>query len=78
MWPLLVICVMWAIVAGFFIWILETYWNEKEFPRPFLSGLFEGFWWSFVSMTTVGYGDKGLYLSLELLTKFWKTSLKVA
>ena len=42
MWPLLVVCVMWAIVAGFFIWVFETYGNKEEFPRPFLVGLFEG------------------------------------
>ena len=29
--------------------------NAEEFPRSFFRGIFEGFWWSFVSMTTVGY-----------------------
>ena len=35
--------------------------NKEEFPRPFLLGWFEGFWWSFVSMTTVGKGPSTKY-----------------
>ena len=32
----------------------EMAWNSKDFPRPFHRGAFEGFWWAFVTMSTVG------------------------
>ena len=42
MWPLIVICLLMSIIAGFLIWILDTWTNEKQFPRSFLSGITEG------------------------------------
>ena len=54
LWPLLTICLLLAVISGGIAWSIETWANEGEFPRPFHVGLFEGFWWSFVSMTTVG------------------------
>ena len=45
-------------IASSHRWLLffqDTYWNPEEFPPSFFQGAWEGFWWAFVSMTTVGY-----------------------
>lgn len=53
-WPVLILTILLSILAGAFLWLLDTWFNEKEFPRTFFRGSWEGFWWAFVSMTTVG------------------------
>ena len=58
LYHLIVVCLLAAVISGFVIWCLETrYGNEENFSPSFCTGVFEGFWWSFISMTMVGYGD---------------------
>lgn len=45
------------IVVGVLIWLAERRSNDQFHRRP-LSGIGAGVWWSAVTMTTVGYGDK--------------------
>ena len=46
------------LVAGALVWLFERRQNSDQFSRHPVHGLASGFWWSAVTMTTVGYGDK--------------------
>ena len=62
------------VIAAHIIWLIEPRRNP-EFPRSYFKGVWEGIWWSAVTVTTVGYGDKVPFSKLgRIVGIFWMLS----
>ncbi|KAK3736615.1 hypothetical protein QZH41_018292 [Actinostola sp. cb2023] len=57
-WPIVFLDLMLLWVLSIVIWFAETFSNSRHFPHNMLQGTWEGMWWAFSSMTTLGYGDR--------------------
>ena len=60
------------LLVGLAIWYLERKRNSEQFGGTTIEGIASGFWFSAVTMTTVGYGDKHpKTLGGRIIALFW-------
>jgi len=67
---------LWLVVAflliGILVWLFERNANAEQFGQGASRGIWSGFWWASVTMTTIGYGDKvPITVAGRLLALLW-------
>ena len=71
LYPLLIVCLLMSLVAGFVIWCMETKNNKRDFPRSFLIGWIRGIWWSIVTFVSTGLERSPKSLGGRIFSVIW-------